>query len=58
MYLNDFLVQQRGLSMEHATMVMMVLGVATAIGQVGGARAGQELYDRNVALQPLLMGVR
>lgn len=56
-YLNDYLQQQRGLSIHAATGVITLFGTATAAGQVVGAKAGQELYNRKAVLQPVLMGV-
>lgn len=58
MFLNDFLHQQRGLSVERATVVVALFGVGSFVGQVVGAVVGQQAYNRSSALQPLLMGVR
>ncbi|CAM9496286.1 unnamed protein product [Pylaiella littoralis] len=55
-YLPDFLHKQRGLSIEMATVVGVVFGVATVAGQLLGAKMGQNLYNRSARLQPLLMG--
>ena len=57
-YLPDYLHKQRGLSIERATIVGVIFGVATTVGQLGGAQLGQRLYNRRARLQPLLMGVR
>lgn len=56
-YLNDFLQNQRGLTIEHATAVVFVLKMATLVGQVVGSKLGQLAYNRRSELQPLLMGV-
>lgn len=56
-YLNDFLHKQRGLTIERATTVTMLFGVATSAGQLVGAKIGQIAYNRHSTLQPLLMGV-
>lgn len=56
-YLPDFLHKQRGLSIERATIIGVIFGVATTVGQLAGAQLGQRLYNRRAKLQPLLMGV-
>lgn len=57
MYLNDFLQNQRGLTIEHATTVVFVLKMASLAGQMVGSNLGQLAYNRRSELQPLLMGV-
>eukprot|EP00904_Undaria_pinnatifida_P005243 jgi/Undpi1/1849/HiC_scaffold_12.g05236.m1 len=56
-YMTDFLHKQRGMTVERATVVAVVFGVGTTVGQLGGAKVGQSLYNRRAALQPLFMGV-
>lgn len=56
-YLNDFLYKQRGMTIERATTVVMLFGMATSVGQLVGAKIGQIAYNRHSMLQPLLMGV-
>lgn len=57
-YLPDFLHKQRGLSIQGATVIGVIFGVATTVGQLAGAQIGQRLYNRRARLQSLLMGVR
>lgn len=45
-YLNDYLSQNKGLSVQGATAVLLFLGVGGAVGVVGGGIVGQWLYNR------------
>ncbi|KAI3438564.1 hypothetical protein D9Q98_000991 [Chlorella vulgaris] len=45
-FLNDFLAQNKGLSVQQSTFVLLVLGVGGGIGVVGGGWLGQWLYNR------------
>ena len=56
-YLTDFLHKQRGMTVERGTLVGFVFGLGSVLGQLGGAKIGQNLYNRRAALQPVLMGV-
>jgi MFS family permease len=52
-FLNDFFAQDKGLSVETATLVVMAAGAATLAGNLGGGLLGQLLYrrrPRNLAL--------
>jgi predicted MFS family arabinose efflux permease len=44
-YINDYLHQQKGLSVELATTVLTVFGVGCAFGVIVGGTAGQALYN-------------
>lgn len=57
MYLTDFLYKERGLGMGQATVVLLVYSWVFVLGQYLGAQVGQRLYNRNHALQPIIMGV-
>ena len=57
-YLNDFLHDQRGLTIEQASVVVTLFGFAASAGQLLGGKMGQLAYNRHSTLQPLLMGVR
>ncbi|CAM9844850.1 unnamed protein product, partial [Laminaria digitata] len=56
-YMTDYLHKQRGMTVERGTIVGVMFGVGTILGQLGGAKIGQNLYNRRAALQPLFMGV-
>jgi MFS family permease len=52
-FLNDFFAQDKGMSVEMATLVVMAAGAATLAGNLGGGFIGQLLYKkrpRNIAL--------
>lgn len=44
-YINDYLHQQKGLSVELATTVILAFGVGCAVGVIAGGAAGQALYN-------------
>lgn len=44
-YITDYLHQQKGLSIEIATTVIMLFGVGCAVGVIAGGAAGQALYN-------------
>ncbi|CAM9392624.1 unnamed protein product [Choristocarpus tenellus] len=54
-YLNDYLLQQRSMQAEQATLVMGAFGVGNSMGQVFGAKEGQRLYNKEARFQPMLM---
>lgn len=55
-YLNDFLAQEKGLSVEKATALVGAFGIGAAIGGIGGGVWGSAIYKRSKALLPVLMG--
>jgi predicted MFS family arabinose efflux permease len=44
-YITDYLHQQRGLSVQLATTVILLFGVGSALGVIAGGAAGQALYN-------------
>ena len=55
-YLNDFMSQQRGLTVPQATSLLVVFGMGSVLGGLVGGIWGQWLYNRDARYQPLLMG--
>eukprot|EP00668_Euglena_longa_P042307 GGOE01055903.1.p1 GENE.GGOE01055903.1~~GGOE01055903.1.p1 ORF type:complete len:535 (-),score=165.26 GGOE01055903.1:132-1736(-) len=55
-YFNDFLAQEKGMSVQAATQLMVVFGAAVGAGSVLGGLLGQRIYNRWKAGMPLLMG--
>lgn len=45
-YFNDFLHEQKGLSIQLATTVILLFSVGSAVGVIAGGAAGQALYNR------------
>jgi MFS family permease len=56
-YLNDYMAQDKGLTVEAATLVLAVFGVGCMVGGIGGGVLGQRLYNRRKAYLPLFMGL-
>eukprot|EP00667_Euglena_gracilis_P011703 EG_transcript_11969 len=56
-YLNDYMAQDKGLSVQSATVVLATFGVGCMFGGLGGGVLGQHLYNHKKALLPLLMGI-
>ena len=55
-FLNDFLQQERGMTKEAATGVLVTFGAGNAIGVVIGGLLGRS-YKKDVRLPPLFMGI-
>lgn len=55
-YLNDFLSEDRGFTVEQATAIVTCFGIGGLFGQLLGGWTGQKLYTRQKWYQPLLMG--
>ena len=55
-YLNDYLSQQKGLSVAQATSLLVAFGAGSVGGGILGGLWGQALYNRDKRWQPLLMG--
>ncbi|KAL4426059.1 hypothetical protein ABPG77_007855 [Micractinium sp. CCAP 211/92] len=55
-YLNDYLSQNKGLSVQGATAVLLFLGLGGAVGVVGGGVVGQWLYNRRKWAMSLFIG--
>lgn len=56
-FLNDFLAQEKGLTTEQATSVLLTFGVGNAIGVILGSLFGHLAYMRDVRLPAVLMGI-
>ena len=55
-FLNDYLSEDRGMSVEGATIALTCFGIGGLFGQIIGGWFGQVLYNINPRLQCLLMG--
>eukprot|EP00808_Paulinella_micropora_P014793 g27029.t1 len=55
-FLNDYLSQNKGLSIIQATTVLTALSVGAWVGAVVGGMIGQALYNYSKRLQPILVG--
>ena len=55
-YLNDFLAEDRGMSVERATFVVLVFGLGNFAGMVAGGAGGTYLYRRDKRFPALLAG--
>jgi len=55
-YLNDFLVQNKGLSLEAATLVVLAFGAGCSLGVAAGGAGGQLCYNTRRELLPVVMG--
>jgi len=56
-FLNDFYSQDKGFSVQGATLVVMATGAAAIAGSFAGGMAGNRLYNVRPALLPVLCGV-
>jgi len=56
-YLNDFLSQQKGFSIETATIFVMIIGIGTLLGGLLGGFIGDRLHNYKPWLQPLFCGI-
>lgn len=56
-YLNDFFSQEKGYSVESATLIVLTLGGAAILGGFAGGVLGNRLYNRDPRYLPLLCGV-
>lgn len=57
-FLNDFMSQDKGLTVQQATLVLLVLGIGGGVGVVGGGCLGQWLYNRQKWSMPAFIGKR
>jgi MFS family permease len=55
-FLNDFYSQEKGFSIQVATLIVMVVGGAAIFGAFIGGLIGNKLYNKNPRLLPLLCG--
>lgn len=56
-FLNDFYAQDKGFSVQMATLIVMTVGLAAIIGAFIGGHVGNKLYNINPRFLPLLCGV-
>jgi len=56
-FLNDFYSQDKGFSVEAATLIVMVIGAAAIFGGFFGGLIGNRLYNQNPKYLPLLCGI-
>ncbi|RMZ55585.1 hypothetical protein APUTEX25_000168 [Auxenochlorella protothecoides] len=56
-FLNDFLAQERRLSVQAATTVLLCIGIGGALGVLGGGLLGQWIYNRRKAAMPVFIGL-
>ncbi|GLI68460.1 hypothetical protein VaNZ11_012882, partial [Volvox africanus] len=55
-YFNDFLAQQKGFTVQAATVVLLFFASGGAVGVIGGGAGGQWLYNKRKEYQALLAG--
>ncbi|TAL34568.1 MAG: MFS transporter [Spirochaetes bacterium] len=55
-FLNDFYSQEKGFTIQVATLIVMVVGGAAIFGAFIGGLIGNKLYNKNPRLLPLLCG--
>ncbi len=55
-YLNDFYAQDKGFSVETATLIVMAGGAATLAGSFVGGLIGNKIYNKNPRYLPLFVG--
>lgn len=56
-FLNDYLAQEKGLSVSAATSLVLGIGIGGAIGVIGGGIIGQILYNKRPRLMSIFIGV-
>ncbi len=56
-YLNDFYAQEKGFSVETATLIVMFIGLAAIIGGLAGGLIGNALYNRHPRYLPLFCAI-
>lgn len=56
-FMNDFLAQNKGLSVATATSIVLFIGIGGAIGVIGGGLIGQCLYNSNKWKMPVFIGL-
>jgi len=56
-FLNDFYAQEKGYSVEVATLIVMTIGVGAILGGFLGGLIGNKLYKRDARYLPLLCGI-
>lgn len=56
-YMNDYLSQQKGLTVNMATLILSAFGLGGAAGVIGGGLVGQWLYNRRKWWMPVFIGI-
>jgi len=57
-YMNDYLIQERGLTRAYATQTVLLFGAGSILGAAGGGALGQALYNRRKGFICLFTGAR
>lgn len=55
-FLNDYLAQDKGLSISSATSLVLCIGIGGALGVIGGGVLGQYLYNNRPKYMPVFIG--
>jgi MFS family permease len=56
-YLNDYYAQEKGFSVEGATLIVMAIGAGAILGSFFGGLIGNKLYNKKASYQPLFCGI-
>lgn len=56
-YLNDYYAQEKGFSVEGATLIVMAIGAGAILGSFFGGLIGNKLYNLKSSYQPLFCGL-
>ncbi len=56
-YLNDYYAQEKGFSVEGATLIVMAIGAGAILGSFFGGLIGNKLYNMKASYQPLFCGI-
>ena len=56
-FLNDYLAQDKGLTVATATTIVLAVGIGGGLGVIGGGILGQWMYNRKKWTMPIFIGV-
>lgn len=56
-FLNDYLAQEKGLSIPSSTSLVLGIGIGGALGVLGGGALGQYIYNQSPRHMPVFIGV-
>jgi predicted MFS family arabinose efflux permease len=56
-FLNDYLSQDKGLTVKQATFIVLLFGIGAAVGGLVGGVSGQRVYNRDTRLLPIFIGL-